>query len=95
MTSCSKLEEETNVEGVSKENCSEEIEKIVAARKAMPVSLKWGQIFNLPSETCQHMVIALQHQEVYAKKVKDVVKMAEMPAQCGAYNIAVTFTDDD
>jgi len=42
MTSCLELEEETDEEGVSKENCSEETNKIVATLEAMPVCLNWG-----------------------------------------------------
>jgi len=42
MTSCLELEEETNEEGVNKENCSEETDKAVAALEAMPVCLTWG-----------------------------------------------------
>jgi len=39
MTSCSELEEETNEEGVSKQNCSGEMDKIVATLEAMPICL--------------------------------------------------------
>jgi len=39
MTSCSELEEETDEEGVSKENCSGEIDKIAAAVEAMVICL--------------------------------------------------------
>jgi len=59
VTSYLELEEETNEEAVSKENCSKETDKTVAALEAMPVCLNWGQVFSLPNETCQHMVIAL------------------------------------
>jgi len=37
MTSCSKLEEETDEEGVNKENCSREIDKTATTQEAMPV----------------------------------------------------------
>jgi len=39
MTSCSELEEETNKEGISKEDCSRETDKLVAALEAMPICL--------------------------------------------------------
>jgi len=39
MTACSELEEETDEEGVSKENCSGEIDKIAAAVEAMVICL--------------------------------------------------------
>jgi len=76
MTSCSELEEETNEESDSKENCSEEIDKTMASLEAMPKGLNWGRLFSFPSETHQHMVIALQHLEIQAGKVKTVVEMA-------------------
>ena len=57
--SCSELEDETNEEGISKGNCSEQMNKAVAALKAMLICLNWGEIFSLPNETHQHMVIAL------------------------------------
>ena len=61
----------------------------------MPICLNWGQIFSLPNETRQHMVIALQHPEVYAKKVKGVVEMLDILVQSASCNTAVTLTDDD
>ena len=51
ITSSSKLEEETDVEGASKENCSAEMDKTVAALAAMPIHLNLGHIFSLPNET--------------------------------------------
>jgi len=95
MTSCSELEEETDEEGVSKENCSGETDKIVVALEAMPICLNWRQIFSLPNETRQHMVIAFQHPEIYGERVKSVVKMSETPVQCASCNMVVTLTDDD
>jgi len=41
------------------------------------------------------MVIALQHLEIYAERVKAVVEMLKTPVQCASYNMAVTFTDDE
>ena len=75
MISCFELEEETDKEGASKKNCSGERDKTVATLKAMPICLNWGQIFGLPNETHQHKVIALQHPEIYAERVKGVVEM--------------------
>jgi len=74
------LEEETNEQGASKENCLGEMNKTVAALEAMPICLNWGQIFSLPNKTRQHVVIALQHPEIYAEKVKGVIEMSENPA---------------
>ena len=70
MASCFELEEETDEDGVSKENCSGETDKIVTALEAMAICLNWGHIFSLPNETHEHMVIALQYPEIYAKRVK-------------------------
>ena len=42
MTSCSELEKETYEKHVSNENCSGEIDKTMAALKAMPICLNWG-----------------------------------------------------
>jgi len=95
MTSCSELEEETDEEGISKKNCSREMNKTVAALKALPICLNWGQIFSFPNETRQHMVIALQHSEIYAEKVKGAVEMSETPVQCASCSSIITFTDDN
>ena len=85
MTSCSEVEEKTDKEGASKENCSGETNKTVPALKAMPICLNWGHIFSLPNETHQHMIVALQHQKIYANRVKGAVKMSETPVQCHFY----------
>jgi len=63
--------------------------------EAMPIRWNWGHIFSLPNETRQHMVLALQHPEIYAKRVKGVVEMSKMPIQCASCNTAITFIDDD
>jgi len=52
------------------------MDKTVATLEAM---LKLGQILSFPNETCQHMVIALQHLEIYAEKVKGAIEMLETP----------------
>jgi len=41
------------------------------------------------------MVIALQHPDIYAQRVKSVTEMSETPIQCAFCNTAITFTDDD
>jgi len=51
MTSCFELEEETNEEDGSKDNCLGEPDKTVAATEAMPMNLNWRHIFSLPNET--------------------------------------------
>jgi len=82
-------------EGANKEDYLVEMDKTVAALEAMPIQLNWGHIFSLPNKTCQHMVVALQHPEIFANRVKGVVKMSKAAVQCASYNTVVTFTDDD
>jgi len=53
-----------------------EVEEDCAALEAMPARLNWGSIFNLPYETCQHTVVALQHLEIYTDGVMGVIKMS-------------------
>jgi len=52
--------EETDEEDDRQENSPGETDKTLAAPKAIPMHLNWGQIFSLPDETRQHMVAALQ-----------------------------------
>jgi len=95
MTSCSELDEEIDEEGVSMENYSKETDKTVTTPEAMPICLNWGQIFSLPSETRQHLVIALQHPKVYVEKVKGAAEISDTPLQCASCNTTVTFTDNN
>ena len=67
----------------------------MATLEAMPICLNWGHIFSLPNKTPQHMVIALQHLEIHADRVKCVIEMSETPIQCASSNTAITFTDND
>jgi len=53
------------------------------------------QIFCLPDEMPEHVVIALQHPKLYANKVKDVGGSIERPVQCASCSSAVTFTEDN
>jgi len=57
--------------------------------------LKLGKIFSFANETCQHMVIALKHPEIYVERVKGAVEMSETLVQCASCNMVVTFTNDD
>jgi len=95
VSSCSEVEEETYKDGGSKENCSAETDQTVAALKAMPICLNWGNMFSLPNMAHQHMVVALQHQKIYANKVKGFVEMSNILVQCTSWNTVVTFIEDD
>jgi len=57
--------------------------------------MDWRQIFNLPEKVHQHVVVALQHPKLYADKVKDVGPSMKDVAQYVAYNMAITFIDDN
>jgi len=48
------------------------------------INVNWENIFNLPNETRQHMVVALQHPEIYANRVKAVVEVSETLVQCAS-----------
>jgi len=86
MTSCSEVEEETDEEGDSKENCSGETEKTVATLEAMPIRLNWRKIFSLPNKKHEYMVVVLQHPEFYAERVKGVAEISKAPVQCASCN---------
>jgi len=79
MTSCSKVEEETNKEDDRQENSLREIEKTLSALEAIPIHLNWGQIFSFSNQTRQHMVATLQHPEIYVDKVKGVAETSSVP----------------
>ena len=59
MTLCYEVEEETDEEGDSKEDCSRETDKTVATLEAMLICLSWGYNFSFPDETHQRMVVTL------------------------------------
>jgi len=71
------------------------MDKTGAELEAMLICLNWGHIISLPSETRQHMAIALQHPEVYAEKVKGAAEMLDISVQCASCNMVVTFIDDN
>jgi len=57
--------------------------------------MDWRQIFNLPKEVHQLVVVALQHPELYADEVKDAGPSMKDVAQYVACNTTITFFDDD
>ena len=56
--------------------------------------MDWRQILNLPEEVRQHIVVALQHPDLYADKVKDTGPSMKDVAQYAACNTTITFSDD-
>jgi len=56
--------------------------------------MSWKQIFHLPKEMREQVVIALRHAKLYADKVKPVKEPAKLPVQCATCNTAVSFTDE-
>jgi len=50
MISCSDVEEEMNEEADKLENSLEEMDKTFATPQALPICLKWNQIFRLPNK---------------------------------------------
>jgi len=77
IASCSEVEDDTDEEGVGKENYSGETNKTVATLEAMPMRLNLGHIFSLSNDTCKHMVVALQPLQTNADRVKGVTEMPE------------------
>ena len=54
MTSCSKVEEEIEVEDDRQKNSLRETDKILTALEAMPMHLNWGKIFSLLDKHTNH-----------------------------------------
>jgi len=95
MTSWYEMEDEENRDKEKQEKSLENINKTLTVLEALPTCMDWRQIFNLPGEICQHLVVALQHPKLYADKVKDVGQSMKDVAQYVACNTTITFTDDD
>ena len=73
MTSCSEVEDDASKEDGRQENSSMEIDKTLATLEAILMHRHWGQIFCLFDETCQHMVTALKHSELFANEVQQAI----------------------
>ena len=72
MTSCYKMEDKENGDEEKQEKSWEDDDKTLTLLEALSACIDWRQIFNLPEEVHQHVVVALHHPELYADKVKDV-----------------------
>jgi len=95
MTSCYEMEDEENGDEERQEQGLEDDDKTLTVLEALPTCIDWTLIFNFPKDVRQHVVVAFQHQKLYADKVKDVGPLMKGISQYAAYNIAITFTDDD
>jgi len=70
VTSCYKVEEETNEEDNRQKNCPREANKTLAGLQTIPMLLNWGQIFSLLDKVRHHMVVVLQHPKLFVDKIK-------------------------
>jgi len=57
--------------------------------------MSWKQIFHLPEEMCEQIMVALHHAKLYVDKVKPVKAPTKLPAQCATCNTTMSFTDED
>ena len=62
------------------EKSSENEARALTIPEALPACMDWRQILNLQEEVSQHIVVALQHPELYADKVKDADPSMKDPA---------------
>ena len=72
MTSCYETEGEENGDEHEQKKSTKDDDKTLTAFETLPACMDLRQIFNLPEEVHQHVVVALHHPELYADKVKDV-----------------------
>ena len=47
-------------------------DKTLTILETLPICMHWRQIFNLPKEIRQYVVVALYHPKLYVDKIKDV-----------------------
>ena len=102
MTSCYEMEDDEEEDEEKLEKPSKSEDKTPTMLEALLTCIDERKILNLPEEVRQNVVVALQHPELYADKVKDVgpsIKGASSSmkdvAQYTACNTAITFSDDD
>jgi len=99
MVSCSELEDENSEEDVQED--VQEVyalsadDKVLVVLEVLSERMSWKQIFHLPEEMREQVVIALYHVKLYADKVKAVKEPAKLPAQCATCNTTVSFTNED
>jgi len=84
MVSYSELEDENSEEDVQEDvqevSALSTDDKVLAVLEVLPKRMSWKQIFHLPEEMREQVVIALHHAKLYADKVKAVKEPAKLPA---------------
>jgi len=95
MTCCYEKEDKEEGDEDKLEKCLENEVRALPIPEALLVCIDWRQILNLPEEVCQHIVVALQHQKLYADKVKDAGPSMKDVAEYVGCNTTITFSDDD
>jgi len=95
MIFCYEMEDEEESDEGKLEKPSENEERALTTPEALPTCMDWRQILDLSEEVRQHIIVALQHPELYADKVKDVDPSMKDAAQYAICNMTITFSDDD
>jgi len=71
MTSCYEMEDNEEGDEDQLEESSEYEKSVLTIPEALPACMNCRQILNLSEEVRQQVVVAMQHPELYAEKVKD------------------------
>jgi len=83
MVSCSELEDRDSEEDVQDDvqeaSAPSTDDKVLAVLEVLPECMSWKQIFHLPKEMREQVVIALHHAKLYADKVKAVKEPTKLP----------------
>ena len=83
MVSCSELEDEDDEDDVHADvqqaASLRTDKKVIAVVEVLPKHMSWKQIFHLPEETHEQVVVALHHAKLYVDKVKAVKELAMLP----------------
>ena len=95
MTFCYEIEDEEEGDEDKLGKSSENEERALTILEPFAASMDWRQILKLPEELHQHIVVALQHSELYADKVKDADPSMKDAAQYTICNMTITFSDGD
>jgi len=80
MTSCYEMKDEEEGDENKLEKSLENKVRALTIPEAFLACMDWRQILNLSEEVHQHIVVALQHLELYADEVKDVGLSMKDPA---------------
>jgi len=99
MVSCSELEDKDGEEdvqaSVQEAPAPSTDDKVLTVLKVLPEHMSWKQIFQLPENMREQVMVALHHAKLYVDKVKEVKEPAKLPTQCATCNTAVSFTNED